>query len=385
ISILLGGCFRFYNLDWDLKHSFHPDERNILGQTSGVQPGDGYRVKFFAYGQLPVYLYRATGDLVSTPAFIWNLFRGHEDMAQGFYWFLLLILAGAAVWFFSQEEFKEPAFGASVFMFSCLIFFKFFSIFSIWFGQLEERPLKSASFAFVAIVSIGLAALISELFEIEWAGMPLYSASGATFLLGILPIFLPVPWARTFSTLAFTLLVLGLAVWWAWVSRWGRVVLSLLTLWAFFASQTHGGHQYTGYGECMILGRWWSALFSTLTIGAIYLFVQRAYKKTDMALLAAASFAFAVVSIEQAHYCITESFITLMFVVVALCATEIIRDGSWKSYLMAGAAFGLAMAAKTSSLYYVLILVTAHLVFLGKKPAKEWEKADKRQSDNREL
>ncbi|HET9870265.1 MAG TPA: hypothetical protein VFR02_07210, partial [bacterium] len=55
VVLLLGGLFRFYNPDWDLGHSFHPDERNILGQTAGLQASNGYRVQFFAYGQLPVF------------------------------------------------------------------------------------------------------------------------------------------------------------------------------------------------------------------------------------------------------------------------------------------------------------------------------------------
>src|ERR1041384_3368884 len=72
-AALLGGAFRFYNPNWDFGHSFHPDERNILGQTSGIQPSTGYRVTFFAYGQLSVYLYRATGELLSTPQWLWEI------------------------------------------------------------------------------------------------------------------------------------------------------------------------------------------------------------------------------------------------------------------------------------------------------------------------
>jgi len=104
-----------------------------------------------------------------------------------------------------------------------------------------------------------------------------------------------------------------------------------------------------------------------------------------MALIAASSFAFAVVSIQICHYCITESFITLMLVVVALFAYEVAQTGSWKNYLLAGAAFGISMAAKTSSLYYILIIVLAHLVFLSRKPKKDWLAMDRKQSENRDL
>lgn len=383
--VLLGGGFRFYHLNWDFQHSFHPDERNILGQTSSIQAGDGYRVKFFAYGQLPVYLYRATGEVVSTPAFYWNLFRGHDDAAQDFYWLSLAILAGLALWFFPREKWHLPSFGVSAFLWVCVLFFKFSPVFSAWSNQLDGPGLKAVTFVLVGVASFGLSAAAAEVFGWEWTETPFYAAAGATFLLGALPAFLPEAIGRALAVLAFLILIAGLGLWWAWVSRWGRTVLALLSLWAALASLNHMGHQYTGYGECMLIGRWWAAVFSTATIGAVYLFVKRAYRNSLMALVAAASFAFAVVSIEQAHYCITESFITLMFVVIALFSYEISQKGSWKNYLLAGAAFGFAMAAKTSSLYYVFILVTAHLVLLSQKGAKEWEKERRKQGDQESL
>jgi len=207
-------------------------------------------------------------------------------------------------------------------------------------------------------------------------------SSGVTFLLGVVPAFFPDAFAKAMGALAFTLVVLSLAIWWAWVSRWGRIILGMLAFWSFMAAFGHGGKQFVGYGECMLIGRWWAALFSTATIAVIYFFVNKTYKNQLMALVASASFAFAAVSIEQAHYCITESFITLMMVVVAYLAFEISQEGSWKNYLLAGAAFGLSMAAKTSSLYYVFIILTGHLVFLSKTSKQEWEKIGKKEKDN---
>ena len=406
IIILLGGFFRFYNLDWDLQHSFHPDERNILGQTSAIQASAGYKVGFFAYGQLPVYLYRATGELVSTPQSFIDFFRGQQKLAQGVYWAFLVVLFAGILWFFSQKRFALQAFGGSVVIFLMAIFFKWnptqftrFDVFTTWFAALDGQRaslsllhmtipiLPVVCFAFVAIAAFGISALISYYLEMEWVGLPFYSACGVTFLMGVVPAFFPdgLHITRNMAALAFTLILCAGAVWFAWLSRVGRVVLALLAVWIYFASRVHGGFTYTGYGECMLIGRWWSALFSTLTIGAIYIFVHRAYKNNGMALFAAASFAFAVVSIEQAHYCITESFITLMFVVVALCALDIIVEGGWRSYLTAGTAFGLSMAAKTSSLYYVLPIVLAHLIFMAKRSAQEWELQDKKTKANREL
>ncbi len=378
IIMLLGGIFRFYNLDWDFQHSFHPDERNILGQTAGIQPGNGYRVQFFAYGQLPVYLYRFTGELISTPNFMLSVFHGNELMAQWANWCLLALLSGFILFLLTRENFGLLPFSISAFLLLALLIGKLYPVFNLWFDALDGIPLKIGCLLFVGGASFGVSAYLADLMGLEWVGLPLYISSGAFFLLGILPTLFSDAFAKAVGALAFTLVVMSLTIWWAWASKWGRILLGMLAFWSFWAAFTHGGRQYVGYGETMLIGRWWAALFSTTTIGAIYLFVQKAYRNQLMAILAAASFAFAVVSIEQAHYCITESFITLMMVVIAYLAFQLSETGDWKNYLLIGAAFGLAMAAKTSSLYYIFIILGGHLVFLAKTPYQEWLKIDKK-------
>ena len=382
IILFLGGLFRFYNLNWDFKHSFHPDERNILGQAASIQPSVGYRVQFFAYGQLPVYLYRFTGELVSTPAFLLSIFNGNEWFSQYFYWIVLGALSLLLGNFLSRVRFEFYAFGTSALLVIVLILYKLYPVFNLWFEALDAIPLKLTCLFFVCVISFGLALYSAYFFEIEFVGLPLYISSAFVFLLGIIPTFLSDAFAKPIGALAFTLTVLSLSIWWAWISRWGRTLLGILAFWSFCALLNHAGRQYTGYGEIMIIGRWWSALFSTATILAIYIFVNKTYRNRLMALLAAASFAFAVVSIEQAHYCITESFITLMMIVVTYLAFEISQKGDWKNYLLIGAAFGLSMAAKTSSLYYVFIILTGHAVFLSKTSKQEWEKIGKKEKVN---
>ncbi len=62
--ILLGAFFRFYSLNWDSFQAFHPDERNISWAVTRIHFFDQMNPKFFAYGGLPVYLYRAIGEAV---------------------------------------------------------------------------------------------------------------------------------------------------------------------------------------------------------------------------------------------------------------------------------------------------------------------------------
>ncbi|MDP3888672.1 MAG: glycosyltransferase family 39 protein [bacterium] len=62
--IMVGGFSRFYNLNWDQGHFFHPDERNIAMAVSNIRFFDQLNPHFFAYGSFPIYLYRAVCDLL---------------------------------------------------------------------------------------------------------------------------------------------------------------------------------------------------------------------------------------------------------------------------------------------------------------------------------
>jgi len=62
--IFLGGWLRFYHLNWDEGHFFHPDERNIANAVAKIDFFRQLNPQFFAYGSLPIYLYRLAGDLL---------------------------------------------------------------------------------------------------------------------------------------------------------------------------------------------------------------------------------------------------------------------------------------------------------------------------------
>ena len=64
IIIFLGAFFRFYNLNWDQGHFFHPDERNIAAAVSQIHFFGQLDPKFFAYGSFPIYLSRSVGDSI---------------------------------------------------------------------------------------------------------------------------------------------------------------------------------------------------------------------------------------------------------------------------------------------------------------------------------
>ncbi len=65
VILTIGTILRFTNLNWDSFLAFHPDERNIAWAVTRIHFFDRMNPKFFAYGGLPIYLYRALGDLMS--------------------------------------------------------------------------------------------------------------------------------------------------------------------------------------------------------------------------------------------------------------------------------------------------------------------------------
>lgn len=65
IVIIVGGMLRFTNLNWDSYLAFHPDERNIAWAVTRIHFFDQMNPKFFAYGGLPIYLYRLIAEALA--------------------------------------------------------------------------------------------------------------------------------------------------------------------------------------------------------------------------------------------------------------------------------------------------------------------------------
>lgn len=63
LIIFLGAIFRFTHINWDSFKALHPDERNISWAVTRIRFFDQLNPKFFAYGGLPIYLYRAMSEV----------------------------------------------------------------------------------------------------------------------------------------------------------------------------------------------------------------------------------------------------------------------------------------------------------------------------------
>lgn len=64
IILLIAAFFRFYSLNWDEGHFFHPDERNIANAVTAIKLFSQMDPKFYAYGGFLIYLYKFTADIL---------------------------------------------------------------------------------------------------------------------------------------------------------------------------------------------------------------------------------------------------------------------------------------------------------------------------------
>ena len=110
-----------------------------------------------------------------------------------------------------------------------------------------------------------------------------------------------------------------------------------------------------------------SALFSTLTIIPLY-FLAKKISDKKTALLTIILYTFTVGSIQVAHFAVTESLITLAGTSICLFSIIIFKKITLSNTLVLGIISGIAIAAKTSSIAFMVIPFVAY--FLTKTSQK---------------
>lgn len=128
--------FRFYDLNWDSGNYFHPDERNIAMAVSRIHFFDKMNPEFFAYGGLPVYLYRATGELLIfiTHDSSWTLGWEKINLIGRFFSALFSTLTLIPLFFLARKVFGEKVAYLSSFFYASAVF----SIQTAHFGVTES-------------------------------------------------------------------------------------------------------------------------------------------------------------------------------------------------------------------------------------------------------
>jgi len=112
------------------------------------------------------------------------------------------------------------------------------------------------------------------------------------------------------------------------------------------------------WGKINIIGRYYSAFFSTITILTLFILARKLFND-QIAILSSFIFAFTVFSIQSAHYATTESVLGLFATSIALTSLWIFKKPSLLSYLVTGIILGLAVASKTSALAFLAFPITA--------------------------
>ena len=115
----------------------------------------------------------------------------------------------------------------------------------------------------------------------------------------------------------------------------------------------------------ILIGRFFSALFSTVTIPVVYLLTKTLTKKTIPALVAALSVAFSPGLIQQAHFATPESSLIFWILLSLLTIIYWLKHGSGKYLFFSALSFGLALSVKISGL--IFFPVYALSVLLKKK------------------
>lgn len=122
----------------------------------------------------------------------------------------------------------------------------------------------------------------------------------------------------------------------------------------------------TDWAYINLIGRYYSALFSTMTILPLF-FLGRKVFTPNVAFLACLFYAFTVSSIQTAHFSITENFLTLSLITLTYFSVKLYENPTKKLYLLIGILLGITIATKTTGLSFALLPGIATFLLLVKK------------------
>ncbi|MCL5433163.1 MAG: glycosyltransferase family 39 protein [Patescibacteria group bacterium] len=117
------------------------------------------------------------------------------------------------------------------------------------------------------------------------------------------------------------------------------------------------------WGHINLIARFYSALYSTITILFLYHLARKVFNER-VALISAFFFTFSVSSIQTSHLGITENFLTLTVVLISLLSLNIFQKPSLKNYIICAIVTGIAIAAKTTAISFLIFPATAFLINL---------------------
>jgi hypothetical protein len=181
---------RFYHLNWDSGFNLHPDERNLAYAVTKIDFPDQLNPQFFAYGSLPIYLYRLFTPL-SAPATLTGVIHTGR--------FISATLSVLTVLFFIKilKRFKLP------------LIFSLFLIFNPGLIQAAHFATVETMLTFFLITSFYF--LLSNKLLISVFFFALGVSTKISFL-AFLPIYLPLLLKKPKKIFATLFLILGIFI-----------------------------------------------------------------------------------------------------------------------------------------------------------------------------
>ncbi len=140
----------------------------------------------------------------------------------------------------------------------------------------------------------------------------------------------------------------------------------------------------SGYNS-HVIGRLWSALFDTATVGLVYLIGRRLFS-VEVGLVAAAIIATTALHIQYSHFYGAETIATFFVTLTGLGAVRIAQGAAdWRWNIITGAALGMAIAVKLNSIVGVAAVLAAVLVtgrsgwptWLSGQPLRLWQRVER--------
>ncbi len=126
----------------------------------------------------------------------------------------------------------------------------------------------------------------------------------------------------------------------------------------------------TNYHNLFLIGRFYSALFSTLSIVVVFHIGKSIFSKLRFSLIAALLFAITPGIIQQAHFLTPESTQTFWILLSTLLSLKYLKTYSRTSYLLSSCSLGLAIGSKVTSIILIpIIVLLPFVIWISKQNA----------------
>lgn len=129
----------------------------------------------------------------------------------------------------------------------------------------------------------------------------------------------------------------------------------------FFTTPNHSFHQI------ILTLRFWSAVFSSISVLFFYLIAQELFKKKSTVIISTLLIIFNPGLIQLAHFGTTESLLILVFAINLFLSFKILKNYKFKYLLLASIISGIGLATKITAVFFIIPILLS-LLFSRRSP-----------------